>query len=142
MKEMRMPAHHADGVKGAETAPVGDESRPVIGIFRERHHFLDDITLILEMPFEALFRRDVEAIEAFAVDAIHANHLDFPRGNAMAKGMDHAVVLVLEEALLARGEYQKPLAGLAKDKQLHVPLESGTAPFVILAFHGVADEGI
>ncbi len=67
----------------------------------EGDDFLDDVTLILEVALEALFRRDVEAIEAFAIDAIDADNLDFARQDAVAQGVDHAVILVLEEALFA-----------------------------------------
>ena len=60
----------------------------------------------MEVALEALFRRDFEAIEAFVVDAIDADDGDFARVDAVAQRVDHAVVLVLEETLFARGEYQ------------------------------------
>jgi hypothetical protein len=39
--------------------------------------------------------------------------LDFADLNAVTQGVDHTVILVLEETLLARGEYQEALAALA-----------------------------
>ncbi len=90
------------------------------------------------MAQEAILRGDVKAVEAFRIDAIDADDLDFARVNAIAQGVDHPVVLVLEEALLAGREYKEPLAAFAEDEEFHVPLEGRAVPFMVLAFHGKA----
>jgi hypothetical protein len=108
-----------------------------MAILGKRDYLFYDVTLILEMPLETLLRRNIEAVEALTINAIDADDLHLAGVDPVPQGVDHAVILVLEEALPARREYQQPLAAGAEYQKLHLTLENGAVPLVVLALHGM-----
>ena len=88
------------------------------------------------MPCDSLSGLFVEAIEAVFIEAIDADELEFAGFDGVPESLDHPVVFVFENAVLARREDEQAGASVAKDEQLHFAPQDGAVPLVVVAGSG------
>lgn len=126
---------NTDRMIGTKAGTGGDAK--VIGIFGlgEGYYFLDDVILILQMPMSFVAVLDVAVEPAFGVDAVDAVDLDPAVFEMFSYRLVHLSVFPVKEATLGGGKHNYAGSRMAPDDQLHVAVEVGAVPFMILSLH-------
>src|SRR5215813_10240459 len=119
-----------------------DEHRQVGQVGKD---LLEHVTLVLEVPADALVRRAILGIPGLAVDAVQTPQAQPAGGQTAGEESHHPEVLPLVETAHRSREDEHGLAGVAEVQQLHLSAERVAPAVKVLALHcrpgSLASEG-
>ncbi len=114
---------NVDGEIGAEAASVSDDTGVRIFETHEREDFVEDVFLVLPVPFDASGGMCPSAVEAFRVDSVDAVELKESLFQFLAQNLGEAQVLVFVESSPSCREDEDFSAGVTEhQKRLSRPL--------------------
>src|SRR5262249_23544832 len=123
----------------AKAASGCPQMRRRILLLDERQDIMEQVMLVLYVPLDAPVGMRHTVVPAFGVHTVDTIKLEMPAVDLVGDSPDHAPVFVLEKASLRGGKDQQRGAPMAKDQQLHVPLEIMRKPLVVFTIHGLRD---
>src|ERR687884_1746094 len=121
---------------GAEATAGCDQEVGLIARTDERHHFVDDVALVLVVAHGAVVGWDAPVVPTLAVDAIHAEELQPPLLQMGGQRAHHAEILVLVKPAHGGREDQDRRAGVPEDEHLHIASQGRAGPALVLTLHG------
>src|SRR5690348_7421097 len=125
-----MPSGHQHRMQPAERRAARN------GSFRDaRHHLVEQVALVLDVPPDAFSRVLVLCVPGLAVDAVDADQLDGARVDPWRQHADHAEVLPLVETTLRGREDEQRPAARPETQELHVSTERMAVLACVLSVH-------
>src|SRR5579872_4999631 len=107
----------------------------IVALSAERHHFVQEIAIVLDVPLRARSRVLLFGVPAFAIHAIYAIQLDMALFQALTQRFNHTRIFPLEETPHRCREHEYSGPGMTENQQLHVTIKRTTIPTMIFTIH-------
>jgi hypothetical protein len=134
-KKVGMAEGDVRGIVGPERETVGNGALVAVFLCHQRHHFVEDITLELNVAADAFVRIDPAGVETFLRVAVHTIKLEVAPADLIRDAVVHAQIFILAEVTVAGGKNEHLCAGVTDDEQAHVAFDTMTVPSVIFKVH-------
>jgi hypothetical protein len=106
-------------------------------VAHQRHGFVEDVVLIVQVAFDPVARVDLLAIPALVVDRRHAKQPQAAAFDLVGQRADHAAVLILEERAHRARKHDHRRTVVAEDEELHVPVQRAREPLMVVPKHRI-----
>lgn len=124
-----------DGVIAAEGAAVDSEVDAAGAMADKGEDLMEDVLFVGVVTADAIGGVGGFVVPGFSIDAVDAEEHEVAVVEAVPEGFDHAVVFVFVERAHRGGEDEDGVTGMAELEKLHVLVQTGACPAVVLAVH-------
>jgi len=136
-KDAWMAEGQIDCMITTKAATDSRQARRAVAVADKRSDFLKEVVFVAKLADEAGPRDNSVVVPAFRINGVDTKELQMTGFKFVGNRLDHASVFKVKKTPARSRKGESGQAGMAEDKQFHLPVKGGRIPFVIFAIHSV-----